>query len=103
MERREGGFVWVVSAPDVAVARVELHRLTAAVIAVVPPAAAVLVTAQGGVQLLDDAGHALDVAALSSALAQELAVFFGLGVYLLPAPGLAGCRIERPYRASSWR
>ncbi|WP_229776514.1 hypothetical protein [Deinococcus ruber] len=91
------------SAPDLAVARAELQRLTAAVIARIPQAAAVLVTAQGGVQLLDDAGDSLDVAALPSTLAEEVATFFGLGVYPLPGPGRAGCRMERPYRVSSGR
>ena len=101
MEWRERRFVWVVSAPDLAVARAELQRLTAAVVALIPEAAAVLVTAQGGVQILDDAGDSLDVATVPSHLAEEVAVFFGLGVYTLPGPGRAGCRIERPYRASS--
>ncbi len=93
-------FTWQVTVSDVAGANAELRRLASRVHALLPEAASVLVTGCGGVQLLDEAGEALALDDFPLDLAEGLVDFFGVGVYLLPGAGRAGCRIERAYSKS---
>ena len=90
-------FTWQVVVADLAGANAELRRLASRVHTLFPGAASVLVTGYGGVRLLDKAGEALALDDLPLDLAGQLAEFFGVGVYLLPGAGRAGCRIERAY------
>ena len=93
-------FSWQVVVSDVADARTELRLLASQIQALLPEAALVLVTGYGGVQLLDESGEALALDDFPLDLAEQLAVFFGVGVYLLPGAGRAECRIERAYSKS---
>ncbi|WP_189093555.1 hypothetical protein [Deinococcus ruber] len=94
-------FRWTLRVDDPRQARMDLLVLSAALVAVLPAAETVMVSAQGGVQVFDAAWEPLDLGMLPFDLADDLARWFGVGVYALPGPGRPGCRIERRYRSAS--
>ena len=91
-------FEWMLLDADTGRATVGLANVSAAVLVHVPDAAFVLVSAQLGVQVLNEDHLPLCVEALPLDVAVTAASLFGVGMYALERPGRPGCPVRAPWR-----
>ena len=90
-------FCITVPAARVDETRQALQDLTGTILNCCPEAATVLVSAQLGLTLLDEQGEVLDLSNFPTDLAEQTALFFGYGYYILPRRGRGGCEVRSAY------
>lgn len=90
-------FSIIVPAAQVEATRQALQDLTGTILNCRPEAATVLISAQLGLTLLDDQGEVLDLSTFPTDLAEQTALFFGYGYYVLPRRGRGGCEVRSAY------
>ncbi|GAA5533829.1 hypothetical protein [Deinococcus aluminii] len=99
MTRAAVPFQFTVSAPPgkVRETRVAFSDLTTRLLAVLPEAATVVVSARLGVTVLNGAGESLDLEAVPWAWVEEAVTLLGTGAFTLPREGVRGSDVQEPW------